>query len=417
MKRVFWFALLTTMLVISFAVAKPVLSQETIPTIQDLGWGPYSTAGGINELGQVVGYNSPEGEPMQAVLWSEAGGIKELGPGIALNINDVGQVVGTTNGHAFVWTEATGMVDIHTLADPPITWAFDINNQGQAVGWYSYGCGSWWCLIPPGDGAFLWKQATGMVDLNELTGLPLTYAFDINENGQIVGNSDNGPYVWSQESGIQYITNNPKDSAYSINDAGQVVGHTENGGTYLWSASSGMIDLGIYDEGYVFINNLGHITGSTYSDGVSHAFFWSQETGLIILPHLATDIEYSDCYGGRSNSSGQISGSSDYEYSVVAVLWEVELPPPTPQKQIALIDIKVDALVNTDILDQGEGTALVSKLDAATVQVNNENNKAARNILGAFLNTVEAFVNSERLTSVQAQPLIDSTNTAINSLP
>jgi probable HAF family extracellular repeat protein len=375
-------------------------------------------AADVNEAGQVVGMHSTD-YMEYAFVWSSADGLKDIGPGIAFNINDLGQVVGATYdasvstiNHAFIWTESAGMRDIHSH-DAPISWAFDINNQGQVVGWYSYGCPGWFCILPPCAGAFFWSESTGMVDLNEETGLPLKCAYDINENGQIVGSSDNGPFVWSQADGIQYITNNPNDEAYSINDAGQVAGFTGGGDVYVWSPGSGMTYLGLSDSGYVFINDLGQVTGSVRvlegDTEYSHGYLWSSDVGLLTLPGL-TDSSYS--YGARSNNKGLVVGQSDNQ----AVLWTAELPPPTLQKQIALIDSKVDTLVNAGTLDQGESSALISKLDAATVQVNKGNNNAARNVLGAFINTVEAFVNSGRLSTVQAQPLIDSTNIAINKL-
>ena len=61
MKRIFWFALVTTVLIVSLAVPRSVLSQETTypTTITDLGTGDYSAAADVNESGQVVGWYYP----------------------------------------------------------------------------------------------------------------------------------------------------------------------------------------------------------------------------------------------------------------------------------------------------------------------------------------------------------------------
>lgn len=430
MKKFFWFALMAIALVASLVVAKPVASEETIPvTITDLGVSSgLALAADVNESGQVVGryedYYDGNYE-MHAFVWTATGGLNDLGQGEAYSINDLGQIVGgyrtllsefpySSTFHASLWTGSIKQ-DIHTLE----TWwdsiAYDINNQGQVVGCLrKYPCSGWGCFFPPWDGAFIWTEENGMQDLSAITGGTLTCAYDINENGQVVGDSTNGPFIWSETSGIQYITNNPDDHAYSINDANQVAGIVSGDAIiYIWSPNSGMTLLNISASGsyYVLINDLGQVTGSTSVGDESRAFLWDPELSLLYLPHLSIEVPMS--YGGRSNNNGQIAGASNGH----PVLWTVELPPPTPQKQIALIDTKVDTLVNSGVLDQGEGTALISKLDAATVQVNKGNNKAARNILGAFINTVEAFVNSNRLTSVQAQPLITAANAAISKLP
>jgi probable HAF family extracellular repeat protein len=430
MKKTFWLALVTTILVASLVVTKPVLSQETIPmTITEIS--VYDgLATDVNESGQVVGYHSYyiDGNlETHAFLWDEIGGVHDLGLGEAYSINDLEQVVGGyrtdiespySSGvnafHAALWRNDL-MQDVHTLG---VWWdsiAYDINTQGQVVGCLrKYPCSGWGCWFPAWDGAFIWTEETGMQDLSALAGETLTCAYDINENGQVVGDSANGPFVWSETSGIQYITNNPYDHAYSINDANQVAGIVSGDAIiYVWSPSNGMTLLNVSAGGswYVLINDLGQVVGSTSVGDESRAFVWDPELSLLYLPHLSIEVPMS--YGGRSNNNGQIAGASNGH----PVLWTVEFPPPTPQKQIALIDTKVDALVNSGVLDQGEGTALISKLDAATSQVNKGNNKAARNILGAFINTVDAFVNSGRLTSTQAQPLINATNIAISKLP
>jgi probable HAF family extracellular repeat protein len=95
----------------------------------DLGTlgGSSSTAFGINNAGQVVGFSNPSSGPPLAFLWTEAGGMVSLGAlgglvpfSSASDINDLGHVVGqtstaTNDNHAFLWTPAGGMVDLGTL--------------------------------------------------------------------------------------------------------------------------------------------------------------------------------------------------------------------------------------------------------------------------------------------------------------
>jgi len=128
------------------------------------GADPYSYAGDINDVGQVVGAagHGPAGPgsgPDHAFLWTAGAGMRDLGilpegselQYYAAGINEHGYVVGSSRtpvlgggNHAFLWTEAGGMQDLDTLIDPldqlrtvtTLLGASDMNNAGQIV---SYG--------------------------------------------------------------------------------------------------------------------------------------------------------------------------------------------------------------------------------------------------------------------------------------
>ena len=85
-------------------------------------------------------------------------------------------------------------------------------------------------------------------------------------------------------------------------------------------------------------------------------------------------------------------------------------------EQIQTIVGKVDSLVKDEILEQGNGNALTSKLEAAEQQSNRGNPKTAINSLQAFINQVNAFVKSRKLTPEIGQLLIDSANRMIAQL-
>jgi len=96
-----------------------------------------------------------------------------------------------------------------------------------------------------------------------------------------------------------------------------------------------------------------------------------------------------------------------------ATLWTVARPVVAPEEAIGEAAEYVAALVADNTLNQGEGNALISKLEAAQHQIDKGNAKPAVYVLGAFINQVEAMVSSGRLIAEQARPLIDEATTAI----
>jgi uncharacterized membrane protein len=132
-----------------------------------------------------------------------------MGPDItssdAIGMNDAGQVVGyafaTNPIHqvAFLWTPDTpnGAIGtttmLSTLRSPSSSYAFDINNLGQAVGWASAGTTTF-----TGQAAVLWTADGGIVNLNDSLDAPLPAgwildsAVAINDYGQIVTTA----YYW-----------------------------------------------------------------------------------------------------------------------------------------------------------------------------------------------------------------------------
>jgi probable HAF family extracellular repeat protein len=157
-----------------------------------------SSATGINNVGQIVGYSSSGGQATNwhACWWPNANGViaTDLGtlPGgassIAYGINVHGAVVGASDksgaNHAFLWTATTGMKDLGLLNNTLWTSATAINDSGKVVG----------IAYPPHGNpyhAFIWTQAGGMNDLNQLipsgTGWILVWATGINAKGQITG--------------------------------------------------------------------------------------------------------------------------------------------------------------------------------------------------------------------------------------
>ncbi|MDD2903780.1 MAG: hypothetical protein PHU44_15245 [Syntrophales bacterium] len=174
--------------------------------MQDLGTlGGDSWAYGLNSNGQVVGAAatvSPDGTLVEhAFVRTAGGGLQDLGTlgggnSSAGAINDRGQIVGSADTaagqpHAFLRTIAGAMLDLGTLGGGT-SGANGINGSGQVVGWSTV-------IIPGGtqQHAFLWTAAEGLQDLNTLVINPpsgdfLLDARAINDTGKIVGSTNKG---------------------------------------------------------------------------------------------------------------------------------------------------------------------------------------------------------------------------------
>jgi probable HAF family extracellular repeat protein len=160
----------------------------------------------INDNGHVAGasgqcsaFNSSILEnlpPLHALLWqgdivTDLGNLGGTGQGfgnLALNLNNRGQVVGQSdlagdaNFHAFLWTKASGIEDLGTLAGDVNSVALGINDGGEIVGL------SLDANFDPHP--YLWQNGV-MTNLNSLipasSPLYLLLACSINSSGEIVG--------------------------------------------------------------------------------------------------------------------------------------------------------------------------------------------------------------------------------------
>jgi len=107
---------------------------------RDLGTlgGVSSTATGINDRRQVVGYSTIASGQEHASLWTEQDGMLDLGGARAHAVNDRGEVVGFTVGAGgrvgFLWNEQDGMVELPLPEGGGDCRAYAVNNRGQIVG-------------------------------------------------------------------------------------------------------------------------------------------------------------------------------------------------------------------------------------------------------------------------------------------
>jgi probable HAF family extracellular repeat protein len=181
-----------------------------------------SAATAINDKGQIVGISGVCDQAvgrktaLHAVLW-DGGAVQDIGNlgGKEWNtptaINQRGDIAGFSDHEgeaileAFIWTRERGIEGLGFLADDhTLSEAFGINERRQVVG---LSCGS-------ACRAFLWQDGV-MADLNDLvppqSGIVLTHAMDINDDGVITGraaNSNTGElqtYVATPVAGSQFV--------------------------------------------------------------------------------------------------------------------------------------------------------------------------------------------------------------------
>jgi probable HAF family extracellular repeat protein len=350
--------------------------------------GGYSSPRDINELGHVVGASGTASE-MHAFLWTPGGGMQDLGTlgggtSKAFAANDLDWVVGEAyiaqeEAHAFLWTPNQGMTDLGTLGGASSV-ALDVNNLGQVVGWSETSLDS----ALNETHAFLWTPGAGMIDLGTLGG---TYskAVDVNEEGQVVG------------------------------DIVRSDGLTRG---FLWTANGGMQDLGTLGaQSYAKrINNWGQVVGVSYiTASECHAFLWTPAQGMIDLGTLAGH-QRSDA--ADINEQGQIAGYSILATGEVhAVLWTVPVPEPrTPEEQIAVLIGEVGELVDGGVLKEGNGNALIQKLENAVRMLEEDKDPATCGQLQAFVNQVEALTDTGRLPEEIAAGLIDAASSVIDQV-
>ena len=170
--------------------------------VVDLGTlgGAYSMAYDINRSGDVAGYAYDAAGAQWACLWADGttynlGRLAGATASAAKAVNDRRQVIVWNYGlgHSALWQNAQ-LIDLGTLGGPE-SWAYGLNNRGQAVGWAELQSGIYH--------AFFWTDADAnglsdpgeMLDLGTLGGL-FSSAYAINDAGIIVGYAQNSSGQW-----------------------------------------------------------------------------------------------------------------------------------------------------------------------------------------------------------------------------
>jgi hypothetical protein len=222
---------------------------------------------------------------------------------------------------------------------------------------------------------------------------------------------------------------------HSANAAGQIAGSRRAAGSsqtegYVWTpdtpdASTGTFQsLGENVIGPV-LNDVGHVVfarptaARTYEpvlrvDGVDHLLPGPAGAAWYAAYALSEPVAVSP-----TTTRLVVAGWATYAgppAHATAVRWEVLLDRSAQPGTVGGAVDAVDDLVTGGALPVGTANALLGKLEAAQRQVERGQVKAARNLLTAVLNEVNALVASGRLTAAQAAPLLAAVQAAIATL-
>jgi probable HAF family extracellular repeat protein len=223
--------------------------------------------------------------------------------------------------------------------------AFGINNDQvnvSVVGWSH--------VAPRSDfvHAFLWQSTTGMIDIGALPGGTFSQAYDVNNNGQAAGVSNDAPggqqraVLWTNLGGVSHIENLGAlpgaccASAHGLNNgppgdpaAVAIVGSSSvslgiSHAVEWTNTGSGWVaqDLGTLpgdtNSAAEDVNDLGEIVGgSSSASDVESAFLLIPGTGMLKLPGLGGNTS-----AMAINNSSDVAGSSTDQFgNAHAVVW------------------------------------------------------------------------------------------------
>lgn len=307
-------------------------------SVTDLGALPnssYTTIGGLNESGVVVG--TGEGSNLygtnRALVWTPAHELSDFTALISgatgargTDINDAGTITGTAYGTAAgtaFTLSATGQLKFLTSPQGRSGTPSAINNRGEVVGQTD---GS------SGTRAAYWDANGTFRDLGTDLG-GFSAAYDINDNGDIVGlrGTNYKGFVRLADSTIIDIVAPGKDytSVMAINNSGMVVGSGTSfflgiAEAFVWTAQSGLTTISLANGGAqqaYDVNDAGVVVGSGYTSAGSVAFSWSASTGGVNLNDLIDPSSGWQLQSAQAiNEAGQIAGFGMFEGSRRAFL-------------------------------------------------------------------------------------------------
>jgi len=313
------------------------------------------------------------------------------------------------------WTHAllngSNAIDAASTCPPPTTdQRGQLRPQGSAcdIGAYE---SPFTANLPPsaiaggpytvGEGASLLLNGSG----TDPEGRPLTFTWDLNNDGIFEASGQAPIFSAAGRDGPDsqaVVLRVCDDTATCVTDT-MIVNILNTAPTATFAVTASLVIEGHSTSlafGQLFDPSPADlVAGLRYSyDCTNDGSFEVSESGV---PSYDCNYPTSGSFTARGRIEDKDGGFTDYEVVVNVV---------TPQQAIAgpsgLIS-NVNKLVTSKVLNQGQGKALTSKLEAVIKQLDKSKNVVAANQLRAFINQVNALVNSGRLSPDEAAPLIE----------
>jgi probable HAF family extracellular repeat protein len=351
---------LTSLSLFSLIAAAPIATAHPIYSVKDLGaFSPSSGSSALNDAGEVVGtvYDSTNGLN-RPVLYRSATGTQVLFDSpynaYANGVNASGTIVGNMAinanqlSHPFIWDSISGTRDINAALDARFdprgghSYVYGIDDLGRALG-------TWVANYGSAVYGFAYDTSSGIItDVGSL-GYGGTQAFAGNNQGQVVGFANGSglsthAFVWSASSGMTDIgTDGSLASAASdVNSVGMVSGYTIDigsfvgGQAFVWTAEGGVERLPFLNGYDLSVSNAigddGTVVGSMtrMPQGISIACAWSPDGAALDLNQAldSSGLGYSLIDSYAINSTGQILGRAVFNGQARAVLL-TPVPEPT----------------------------------------------------------------------------------------
>lgn len=320
-----------------------------ISVLQPLGADNQTQAFDINDQGVAVGFSVVVGGNGRTVTWSggtaqAVGGIVGFGSHGGAGISNAGHVLGrgadTVANQTRTFTAGSGgFQNLGGLLSTGFVEGWDINELGTVAGT---------AQTAGGERAFRYLQGGSLQDLGVLAGHDESEARGINQQGDIVGTSFDGPFsnavIW-RSNGTVFVLPDIPDTATTgmgINNAGFVVGSAanENGQSfsYLWSQGGGYQTILASSMAFSMpydLNELNETVGYYIGTGGNRAFVWNPVDGFRdLLENVVNPAGWSQLWEARGiNESGQIVGIGTINGEIRGF---VATPVPEPETLLAL---------------------------------------------------------------------------------
>ena len=257
--------------------------------MQDLGnlGGMYTYGFGVNSAGDVTGESDASSGGYHAFLWTSLAGMQDLGVlyggsesfSVGQAIDDHDRVVGwedASRGLRALLFANGKTYDLEKQVGESFVTARGINNKGQVVGSSEFD-------------AVIWTKVNGLTHLGTLHQSSATSGFAMNPSGTIIAGDDlyQGniftaiAWILDPASGTYVLNNLGAGQAYGVNDGCQVVGESGFLRAFVWTPMDGREDLNTLippNSGLVLhwafgINNAGQIVGQAIdSQGNTHGY-------------------------------------------------------------------------------------------------------------------------------------------------